>query len=72
MAKKKFVVTHPKLYMKVDGRMAHIETGAEISLEEKEAKSLETQGKILAVGAKKTVKVGDNSKSDSEADTEAK
>ncbi len=58
MAKKKFVVVHPKHYMRVDGKMAHIETGAEISMEEKDAKSLLKQGKILAVGASKKVNVG--------------
>jgi hypothetical protein len=72
MAKKKFIVTHPKLYMKVEGKLAHVETDTEIQLEEKEAKSLLIQGKILAVGTKKTVKVGDNQKADSEADSEAK
>ena len=60
MANKKFVVTHPKLYMKdaKTGKMAHIEKGTEISIDAGHAKSLEKQGKILVVGAGKKVNVG--------------
>lgn len=62
MAKKVFIVTHPKLSMKLEGskKMARIEQGSEITLEEKDAKSLVKQGKILALGARKKVKVGGN------------
>lgn len=59
MAKKTFVVTHPKHYMKVKGKMIHIEKGTEITLEEKAAESLVKQGKILVTGSRKKVSVGD-------------
>lgn len=62
MANKKFVVTHPKLYMKVGSSLRHIETGTEIALTEGEAKSLLKQGKILAQGSQKKVNVGGDSK----------
>ncbi len=60
MAKKTFIVAHPKLCLKVEGskKMARMEKGSEITLEEKDAKSLVKQGKILAVGVKKKVAVG--------------
>tara|TARA_R110002051_G_scaffold324424_2_gene421619 strand:+ start:20517 stop:20699 length:183 start_codon:yes stop_codon:yes gene_type:complete len=60
MAKKTFIVTHPKLYMKVDGKLAHIETGTELSMEENSAKSLLTQGKILVKASGKKVNVEDS------------
>ena len=62
MAKKTFIVAHPKHYMKVKGKMINIEKGTEVTMEEKDAKSLVKQGKLLAVGAKKKVAVGDKPK----------
>jgi len=62
MAKKTFVVTHPKLYMKVKGRLAHVEKGTEVSLDEKHAESLLKQGKVLVQGKNKTVDVGGSEK----------
>lgn len=59
MTKKTFVVTHPKLYMKVEGKLAHIENGTEVSLDEKHAASLLKQGKVLVKGQGKKVDVGD-------------
>jgi len=64
MAKKTFIVAHPKHYMKVKGKMTHIETGVEITMEEKDAKSLVKQGKILAVGVKKKVTVDGKAEAD--------
>ena len=58
MAKRAFVVTHPKLYMKVEGKLAHVETGTEVSLDEKHAESLLKQGKVLVKGEGKKVEVG--------------
>lgn len=57
MAKKTFVVTHPKLYMKVKGKLAHVEKGTEVSMEETDAKSLVHQGKILVKGEGKKVTI---------------
>jgi len=59
MAKKTFIVAHPKHYMKVKGKMIHVEKGTEITLEEKDAKSLVKQEKILVSGSKKKLAVGD-------------
>ena len=58
MAKKTFIVTHPKLYMKVGGKLAHIETGTEVEMEEKQAASLLKQGKVLVTGQGKKVELG--------------
>lgn len=60
MAKKTFIVTHPKLYMKVKGKLAHVETGTEVSLDEKYAESLLKQKKVLVKGQGKKVDVGAN------------
>jgi len=58
MAKKTFVVTHPKLSMKVDGKLKHVKPGTEFSMDEKNAASLLKQGKILVKGQGKKVEVG--------------
>lgn len=62
MAKKTFIVTHPKLYMKVKGRLTHVETGTEVSLDEKHVESLLKQGKVLVKGQGKKVDIGDDVK----------
>lgn len=62
MANRSFVVTHPKLYMKVEGKLAHVEKGTEVSLEEKHAASLLKQGKVLVKGEGKKVEVGSSKK----------
>lgn len=59
MAKKTFVVTHPKLYMRVDGKMTQVENGTEVSMDAKSAASLLKQGKILAKGSGKKVNIED-------------
>jgi len=58
MVKKTFIVTHPKLYMMVKGKLAHVEKGTELSMDEKHAQSLIDQGKVLVKGQGKKVDVG--------------
>lgn len=58
MAKKIFIVTHPKLYMKVKGKTVLMPKDTELSMEPKDAKSLIKQGKILVKGEGKKVEVG--------------
>lgn len=62
MSKKTFVVTHPNLYMKVDGKLKRVSKDDEISMEERHAKSLVKQGKILAKGQTKKLDVGTEDK----------
>ena len=62
MAKKVFVVTHPKLYLKVDGKLAQIKPGTELTMEAKSAQSLLKQGKILEKGQGKKVEIGEAEK----------
>lgn len=57
MAKKTFVVTHPKLYLKVKGKLALIPKDSELSMEPKAAASLIKQGKILVKGEGKKVQI---------------
>lgn len=59
MAKKTFVVTHPKLYMSVDGKLKHVTKGTEVSIDEKQASSLLAQKKVLVKGQGKTVDIGE-------------
>jgi len=61
----KFIVAHPKLYMNVDGKMAHVSKGTELAMDDKDAKSLLSKGKILAKGSGKKVDVGSKKKGDS-------
>ena len=68
MAKKTFVVTHPKLYMKVKGKLSHVEIGTEVSMEEKHAKSLLDQDKILVKGQGKKVSIDDDTDKADKAD----
>ena len=49
-----YVVVHPKLYLRVNGKMQSMEKDSEISLPEKAAKSLVEAGKIIAKGKAKT------------------
>ena len=58
MAKKKYLVVHPKLSLPAkdkDGNpaLSHLKAGAEVSLEEKDAKALVDSGKLSLVVAKK-------------------
>jgi hypothetical protein len=62
MAKKTFVVTHPKLYLKVDGKLKQIKPGTELSMDAKSAASLLKQGKILEKGQEKKVEIGEAEK----------
>jgi hypothetical protein len=62
MAKKTFVVTHPNLYLKVDGKLKRIKKDSELLMEPKNAASLVKQGKILAKGQSKAVEVGSKEK----------
>lgn len=59
MTKKTFVVTHPKLYLKVDGKLALIAKGTEVKMDAKSASSLVKQGKILEKGSGKKVTIDD-------------
>jgi len=68
MAKKIFVVTHPKLYMKIDGKMESVAVGTEFPMDEKKASSLLKQGKILVKGQGKKVEVGTKEEAKSEDD----
>jgi len=61
MAKKTFIVAHPKQFLKVDGKLAHVKKDSEIVMEEKHAASLVKQGKLLVKGAKPKVEVGSES-----------
>ena len=61
---KTFTVTHPKLYMKVDGKMKHILPDTEIK---KHGESLRKQGKVLVKGENKSVNVGDKKPKDDES-----
>ena len=61
MAKKKYLVVHPKLSLPgkdVDGNpaLSHMKAGEEVSLEEAEAKALVDSGKLSLVVAKKKSK----------------
>jgi len=58
MAKKLFVVAHPKLTLKVDGKMKRMVKDSEITMDEKHAQSLLKQGKLLVKGENKPVTVG--------------
>lgn len=62
MSKKQFVVAHPKLYLKVEGKMACVEKGTEISLDEKQSASLLKQKKILVKGSGQTANISDKAK----------
>lgn len=62
MAKRMFIVTHPKLCLKVDGKMKRIPVGTKINMESKHADSLVKQGKLLVKGEKKPLDVGDELK----------
>ena len=64
MAKKTFVVTHPNLYLKVDGKLKRIKPGSELSMDPKNAESLVKQKKILVKGQAKAVEVGDKEKAE--------
>jgi len=58
MAKKQFIVGHPNQYLKVDGKLARVKKGTEVTMEEKHAASLVKQGKLLVKGEGKKVNVG--------------
>ena len=67
MAKKTFVVTHPKLYLKVEDekgnkKLALIAKGTEVTMDAKKAASLVKQGKILVKGSGKKVTIEDEDK----------
>lgn len=69
MAKKTFVVTHPKLYLKVEDekgnkKLALIAKGTEVTMDAKKAESLVKQGKILVKGSGKKVTINDEDKKD--------
>lgn len=58
-----YVVTHPKLYLSVDGKLQHVERGTEIPLTDKqvgnEKDGLTSLGKkVVAKGKTKTVELG--------------
>lgn len=57
MAKKTFIVTHPNLYMRVKGKLAHVKKDTELSMDEKHAESLIAQGKVLVKGQGKKVDI---------------
>ncbi len=59
MAKKTFIVAHPKLMLSVNGKLEQMELGAPVSMEAKNAASLVKQGKLLAQGSKEAVDVGE-------------
>jgi len=56
MAKKTFVVAHPKLYLKVDGKLSHVEKGTEYTCEEKHAEDLLKKGKLVTAAEAKKAK----------------
>jgi hypothetical protein len=62
MAKKTFIVGHPNQYLKVDGKLARVKKGTEVTMEEKHAASLVKQGKLLVKGQNKAVDVGGETK----------
>ena len=66
MAKKTYIVTHPKLYLKAEGgKLAQASKGTEVTLEEKDAKSLLAKNRLkLKTGVKKDVKVESESASE--------
>jgi hypothetical protein len=56
MAKKKYLVVHPKLSVLTEGGYAALLKGAEISMDEKEVGTLVESGKLQLVVAKKPEK----------------
>lgn len=62
MAKKMFIVGHPNLYLKVDGKLDRVKKDSEVSMEPKAAASLVKQGKLLVKGQAKAVDVGEAEK----------
>ena len=59
MAKKTYVVTHPKLYMKQkdSNALEHVALQTELTIEVEDAASLEEQGKIELKGQGKKVEI---------------
>jgi len=57
MAKKTFIVGHPKQFLKVDGKLKHVVKGTEVTMDEKHAASLVKQGKLLVKGSGKKVDI---------------
>lgn len=59
MAKKTFIVAHPKLHLAVEAegkrKLVHVAKGTEYTCEEKHVESLVSQGKLV-VATKKAVK----------------
>jgi len=62
MAKKTFIVAHPKLMLSSEGKLVQMEKGAEVEMEAKHAASLVKQGKLLTQGEAKALSVGKPSK----------
>ncbi len=57
MAIKTYIVSHPKLYLRVKGKLQPVEIDTEVSMEAKSAESLLKQGKLTIKGAGKTVDI---------------
>lgn len=71
MAKKTFIVNHPKQYLRVNGKLQAVKLGSEVSMEEKHAESLCKQGKLLAKGKAKQFSAGPSAKAEAEAKPKA-
>lgn len=62
MAKKTFIVGHPNQYLRVDGKLARVKQGTEVTMEEKHAASLVKRGRLLVKGQASAVEVGSKEK----------
>ena len=63
MAKKKYLVVHPRLSLMKEGGIAALSQGSEVSLDDKEVGTLVESGKLQLVVAKKPEKKTNGSKS---------
>lgn len=55
----KRVVSHPKLFMRVDGKTVHVEKGTELTLTEDQAEKLEAKLEPVKAQKKVTADSGD-------------
>lgn len=68
MANKTFIITHPKLFLKVETevngkkvkKLTRMAKGAEVKMDAKSAASLVKQGKLLVKGSEKAVTIAED------------
>lgn len=59
MANKKYIVNHERQYFRINGKMARVEKGAEVTLDEKAAEKMLKSKKLLTPTTAKSVVAGD-------------